>query len=711
MKLVQRNLYKIMKMNYRKLYLTVLVFGSVIQSWAMSGDIFYSVSKETGAINSIRVEDDKENMDWIAHTDGTQYKWLKDNFSWGLGYFTERKGGGADSFETPTEAAFRHWEKPVAITPSKVVYKEGDIRIEVSRKLENGKLIESYTFTNDGKGWAYLEDIGIYTPFNDNYPDSKTCIASRCNAHVWAGESGAYVFAERMGATAPHVGLQVTEGKINGYDIWARGRKTTSSHARGVIALTLPDLRLRPHASYSVAWQVASFTSPEAFRSHLKKTTGIAYSDKYIYEKGEKAKIVFAKKDISTCTATLNGMPVKVNVANQECTIETPLLQAGESRIDLYYNNHQQTHLDLLVIDDIEQLINSRAQFILDHQQMNNRKDSRYGAFMVYDCEADSIYLNDRENCNPVDRDEGAERVGMGVFLAKHYLLSNEKDANLKEALLRYANFLRNKLQTKDYVTYSSVDHTNRNRAYNYPWIAEFYFHMYKITSEKKYALYGYETLKAMFKQFGHSFYAIGFPVQLSLECLRNAGLKSQYKSLMQDYQKEGASLILNGLNYPKSEVNYEQSIVAPAVQFLAQMYLVTHEEKYLAEVKKQMPVVEAFNGFQPSYHLNDIAIRHWDGHWFGKYELFGDTFPHYWSTITASVFHLYAECTGDVSYQERAKNIVLNNLCLFSEDGKASCAYLYPNHINGVRAKFYDPFANDQDWALVYYYQIMKGL
>ena len=28
----------------------------------------------------------------------------------------------------------------------------------------------------------------------------------------------------------------------------------------------------------------------------------------------------------------------------------------------------------------------------------------------------------------------------------------------------------------------------------------------------------------------------------------------------------------------------------------------------------------------------------------------------------------------------------------------------MYPNKVNGVRTGFYDPFANDQDWALVYY-------
>ncbi|MCS2593418.1 hypothetical protein NXX56_23150 [Bacteroides thetaiotaomicron] len=70
-------------------------------------------------------------------------------------------------------------------------------------------------------------------------------------------------------------------------------------------------------------------------------------------------------------------------------------------------------------------------------------------------------------------------------------------------------------------------------------------------------------------------------------------------------------------MNYPASEVNYEQAIVAPSVMFLLQLYMETGRQKYLDGAKIQMPVLEAFNGKQPSYHLNEIAVRHWDGYWF----------------------------------------------------------------------------------------------
>lgn len=68
-------------------------------------------------------------------------------------------------------------------------------------------------------------------------------------------------------------------------------------------------------------------------------------------------------------------------------------------------------------------------------KESNTRKD----AFMVYDNEKNEIYLNNTRNCNPVDRDEGAERVGMGVLLAKYYQL--HPDDHIKTALLKYAKF------------------------------------------------------------------------------------------------------------------------------------------------------------------------------------------------------------------------------------------------------------------------------
>ena len=662
------------------------------------------INPSTGAISELTLKGDNRSMNWVVKTDGTQYPWVKDNYGWGLGYFTAVKG---------KETVKREWRVPVEISPDgmKVLYREGDIRILIKREIKQGDLVEEYFFTNEGEEPVSLYDVAIYTPFNDNYPDAQQCINSRAHMHIWKGGSAAYVNAIRMGAFTPHLGLVVTNGAIRNYEIWERGRKKANSQTRGIIALDLPDLLLKPGESYSLEWHVFAHNGNDDFRHKLLEKGSVLVScNKYVFEKGEKVRVECRSLEpLEACTAKMNGVPVPVKQAGNLCFVEVPMEQAGEVRFDFYYNGNKQTHADCLVISNTADLIRKRVDFIRTRQQMNNPSDLRDGAYMVYDNEGDSIYLNDTPNCNPVDRDEGAERLGMGVLLAKQYLLT--KDPELKQSLLRYTDFVRRKLQTDNYVTYSSVDQKNRNRGYNYMWVAELYFQMYKVTGDKQLVTDGYKTLKSMFQQFGYGFYAIGIPVRLGLQSLKEAGMKKEYTDLRNDFIKTGDVFVKNGLNYPAHEVNYEQSIVAPAIQFLAQLYLETGSQKYLDEVKRQMPVLEAFNGFQPSYHLNEVAIRHWDGHWFGKRELFGDTFPHYWSTITGAVYYYYALCTGDSSYQKRAENVVRNNLCLFFEDGKASCAYMYPYKIDGVKAEFYDPYANDQDWALVYYLLVNKGL
>jgi hypothetical protein len=91
----------------------------------------------------------------------------------------------------------------------------------------------------------------------------------------------------------------------------------------------------------------------------------------------------------------------------------------------------------------------------------------------------------------------------------------------------------------------------------------------------------------------------------------------------------------LVGAAIPAHEVNYEQSIIGPATLIPLEAYLLTRDAKYLRGAEAFLPLLDAFNGRQPDHHLHDIAIRHWDGFWFGRLKLWGDTFPHYWSALT----------------------------------------------------------------------------
>lgn len=666
--------------------------------------IAFEVSPLSGAIDKLGITNDGRDMNWLMKTDGSQYAWVGERYGWGLGYFSEIKDG---------KTIQREWTVPVEVgQDGSACYMAGDIRIDVKRRMAGDDLLEEYTFLNRGMKMVTLSDAGIYTPFNDNYPEAGICVSARTNTHIWTGENGAYVNATHMGGKAPHLGLVMKSGSVKNYEIFGRSLENGYSNLRGIIALVLSDMKLKPGEKRSISWQLFSHAGGDDFRNKILEKENVFVScDKYVFKKGEKATVtLYSNRPLSKLYAQKNGVSVPIIQKNAgEWVVETPMEQLGEVRFDFFYDGGKQTHASCLTISGEDELLRKRVDFIIGHQQMNDANDLRDGAYMVYDNETDEIFLNDRPSVSFHDRDEGAERLGMGVLLAKQYLLTH--DPHIKASLMRYVKFVRERLQGKDYQTWSTVDHKGRNRAYNYPWVAILYFQMYKITGDKQYLTDGYQTLQTMFRFFGYGFYAIDIPVQLSLQVLKEAGMKKEYDSLKRDFLKIGDVYVKNGLNYPKHEVNFEQSIVAPSIMFLTQLYLETGIRKYLDEAERQLPVLESFGGPQPSYHLNDIAIRHWDGYWFGKREMWGDIFPHYWSTLTAAAYAYYARCTGNVSYQKRAENIVRNNLCLFFEDGKASCAYVYPYKVNGERTGFYDPFANDQDWAWVYYLLVNKQI
>lgn len=683
----------------------ILIFSilSISCNFNTSGEVVYSVNPSSGAVEKLQISGDPYSMNWLLPTDGSQYPWVNQDYGWGLGFMTITDHNGP---------ATVRWSKPDSLTdPNETTYSVGGgVKIKVARALKNGELIEEYTFLNSSDETAVLSDIGIYTPFNDNYPDASTCLTNRANVHIWNGANGAYVNAMRMGGEAPHLGLVVTAGAIKGYEIFERGLDRQNSQQRGVVALKLPDMTLNPGEKKVLEWIVFAHSGNDDFRRKIvAKGCPVINSKAYTYCQGDTARIKISTTDRNGGLVSVGDNTYKPTYDNGGFNVEIPMDTPGTCKVEYKYDNDKVTFAEFMVFPSFEKLIDSRVDFIISRQQMNDKNDPRYGAYMVYDNEGDSIYLNNTRNCNPPDRDEGRERVGMGVMLAKYYQLNPRED--VRESLFRYYDFLRNKLQDDNYNTFSTADHKCENRGYNYPWVADFYFQLYKITKDKKYAIDGFNTMQALFRNFGYGFYCIEMPVRLGLDVLKEAGLKAEYEKLKSDYIKTGDVFVANSINYPKSEVNYEQAIVGPAVNFLLQIYQVTGDEKYIQEARKQLPVLEAFNGFQPSFHLNDIAIRHWDDYWFGKSEMFGDTFPHYWSTATGAVFYLYSQITGDPEYLDRARNIVNNNLCLFTTDGRGSCAYVYPEKVDGKPAGFYDGFANDQDWALVYYMLIHHGL
>lgn len=291
----------------------------------------------------------------------------------------------------------------------------------------------------------------------------------------------------------------------------------------------------------------------------------------------------------------------------------------------------------------------------------------------------------------------------MGIMLAKY--LQNYEDDTVDKSLRKYISFVRRELVNEDTgeVYNDYMNDNSYKRLYNAPWFALFYTELYMLYKDKKYLMVSYRIIRHFYEDGGTYFYAIELPVIPMAAAFREAGMEKELEEVTGYFMGHADLMLKTGTDYPKSEVNYEQSIVAPAAQILEETYILTGDKKYLAGIELQKSILELFNGNQPDYHLNEVAIRHWDGYWFGKRRLYGDTFVHYWSALTGIVFENYMKITGNTDYAARADKSLRAVLSMFYPDGRATCAFVYPVTVNGERAHYADSYANDQDWGLYY--------
>ena len=681
---------------------------SLILSYSLSAltllsaqQIATDVDPTTGGIRSITLADDPSPMNWLAATDSVEmaadapaWPWgvlppVGRQFQWGLGRL--RAEGTMTEWRT-AQHALAGGTYVYELTP--------DVTLTVRRTDTSGELTETYTFRNDGTSAVSLTDIEINTPFADNYPDAPTCLAERCHTHIWAGGSDAYVYALHMGAQPMGLALQLREGSISRYAQQEKSPLRGSSNTRGILCLCPDDMKLQPGEERRVVWTLFAITDADDFYGQLlRRGSVVASADRYVAEVGDTVHISFksnGSKPLANARRLADGTQI------QEIAYVIP--QPGELTVACQYPGGA-TRVELLGIPPLDNLLSARARFIIDHQQYNAPGEPQDGAFLPYDNETDSLYLDWTKPRRRSDMTEGRERLGMGIFLAEYAARTPDEGlrADITTALRRYARFVRTGLQDPDYKTWGDVARWSKHRLYNYPWTAHLYCSMYKLTHERQYIYDAYRTLMRMYQEAGYTFYAIDVPVRQSLHLLEEAGYLAQRDSLLQEFIRQGDYYAEARLHFPISEVNYEQSIVAPSVAFLCDIYLVTREPRYLDAIREMLPVLEAFVGRQPSHHLSDISIRHWDAYWFGKRRLYGDTFPHYWSCVTADVYATYALCSGNNLYMERARRICQQNLSLFTPDGRGYCAWNYSDRLGGIPGHFADPMANDQDFALMF--------
>lgn len=636
---------------------------------AIVGGMMAGMDAQAGAVRfdadgALRIEGDATGINWILRSDGSQYPFVTAEDAWGRVVFAGESGEGLD--------------------------------VDLRRREDGDDMIETLTISNTLDHTVRLCGAKVNFPFNDNYPESAECVARRCNAHLWPVGSGAWVCALRMGGEGPHLGWMLTKGEVDGYAISKRGREYGSSNFRGVIAFRLPEIVLDAGNVYTLEWRLFAHAGKDDFGAQLARRGGLfVFADRLVGEVGQ--------------TATIRALTGRGGDDAGETLAAVAFDSPGEKNVRVERGD-KWTRVELLCVSGVRELIAKRLDFILERQIFERSGDIRDGAYLPYDNETESQYRNWLESARRSDLSEGRERVGFGVALAEAIRDLGYSNGKAMPTLEKYAAFVRNSLQDAEYHTFSDAVHTPRRRFYNYAWIVRFYFDMYDVTGDARYIDHAVGTAKALFRDGGTGFYVIDMPVRQSIETLRRVGRAADAEALLADFRKSADVFAARGLTPPKFEVNYEQSIIAPAADFLCEMYLVTGERKYRDAAMAMLPAADAFGGLQPSWHLNDVAIRHWDGYWFGKRQVWGDTMPHYWSAISASLFAKVAEITGDERWAGKAAGICLANLGLFTEDGRGGCAWIYPDEIDGRQGRFLEPLSNDETYAIAFIARILGG-
>lgn len=560
--------------------------------------------------------------------------------------------------------------------------------------------------------FSELGDIGITIPLQDRYDDARVLATQRCNVHLFCDGTSSYILALRMGGTAPHLGLVLTEGDLGAYSV---ERDTAlESNDRGCFVLHPSPFALDAGESTRIAWTIFPCQDKEDFfrqagsRSRFVNATWT----RHVLFAGETSTLrVEASFDAQNVSVDGLAMRREDGAWTADFTGTDPGEHVFVVRVD-----EQIVRTRILVKVSLSELVERRCAFIATHQQYDGPIERLRGAYLVYDNDEDHVYYNEENDYNA-----GRERIGMGVLLAEYLRAVSDGDFTVqdplvpllvRESLDRYTAFVRRELIDEHTgAAFNDMGRDDRlQRLYNAPWYAAYFLALHRLDGQAEDAHLAFRIIERFYAEGGREFYPIELPVLALVEALTSADLHTERDSVLQQFAAHARWLASSGHDYPESEVNYEQSIVAPAADVILQVHALTGDPDLLDAAQAQLRFLDQFNGVQPDYHLHEVAIRHWDGFWFGKRRAYGDTFPHYWSGSTGNAFALYASATGDADFARRAESSLRGVLPLIFDDGRASCAYLFPLRINGEAGRFFDPFANDQDWGLVFSIRGMRA-
>ena len=580
---------------------------------------------------------------------------------------------------------------------SEAVFADDKISVTVSRRFKDGgNYIESYAIRNISASVICVnrDNFGIETPFNDRYTNADECMVRHCHTHIWCGHHTAWINALKMGISDINLGLILTKGALDCYS-----QDGCKSNNRGIFILNPESVFLKSGETYELEWELFRHSGESDFQARIAKyerMIGIVAAHYTVFE-GEPIELAIKVNTNIAPEIFCRGESIPASYSDGAYRVEYYPPAPGEYRF-IVKSGEYSTYADIMVKLPFAELLEKRVRFIVRNQQCLDPESPLYGAFLVYDNDSDSMYF---DYFNP-DHNACRERLNIPFLLLKYLQLHD--DAEVRAAIDRFIKFVFREFydETTGEVFNTIGKNRDQLRLYNAPGVMLLFAEMYFVTRDEAYLSHIIKLAENYYGVGGKKCYANGLAIGKVMRAFRMAGREADGERVMELFHTHVDNIIGNGTSYPKHEVNYEQTIVTPAVTHISEMgMLCENREYYISEAKKHIECLERFSGHQPSFHLNEIAIRYWDDYWFGKNRTFGDTLPHHLSCLTARSYIAYSRLTGETEWLDRAEECIRNCMCLIGDDGRGSAACVYPYRLDGRRGEFFDPWSNDQDLVL----------
>ena len=672
----------------------VLGLSVLFKAWASGDDVCLSngvfaveLDSSNGGLSSLRLHDDPDRMNWIE---------------------------GLETWGVPVGMEFAGVERQGDTWISR--YRKGVLKLAVERTPGRTFLRERFVFRNTADYDLYFlrGQLGVFATFNDSYADAATCETKRCHAHIWCGGANSYVHALKMGPFPTELALILTQGDLDAYSVRRVAKEI--SNDRGDFVLHPAPLHFLPGETKVLEWELAAFPSG-AFKAELltrRGTAWIQFEQETIFPDETFRIVAECAYEPKSVKAFCNGAEIPFRLDGRRIVVEHRPQAVGEHRFT-FEADGRRFRANGYVSDDPDTVIDRRVRFIIRKQQMTDPRSPLCGAYLIYDNEDKSPYFDYSAGNHNACR----ERLGMGLLVCR-YLRERPDDAEVARSLDLFEAFVLREIFDEE--TGEVCNNIGKNakykRLYNAPWLITFWLEMYRLRGDGRYLVWIERAIRNYYVKGGAKFYPNGSVFSDAVQAIRDAGQTAVADELAGRVREHVGTIRQNGVLYPPHEVRFEQTIVTPALSILSAYYaLVDADPAVRNEASRHVELLVRFDGEQPDHKWNSLPIRHWDGYWFGKRALYGDT-QHYWSCLTAYALLLHGRNVGDVALRARARKMLRNLLCQFFPDGSASCAYLHPYTVTMLRpdgtplepprrGEFFDPWANDQDFALYYLLRI----